>query len=245
MNTLFAHTKPLLTFGVGFCAAVGALSLTHLGPVQAQSPGVNLAALVAKVNALTAQNTALQGRVTALETKTAPLSVSGSLLKIEGVNVQIDDGTGATSSASGLGNLTIGYNELVGVGDTRTGSHNLILGMWNSYSSYGGIVAGIQNRISAPFASVTGGYAGTAGGYAASVSGGNGNVAAYYFTSVSGGKQNMAGGYAASVSGGNANKATGFYASVSGGATRTQSVTYGWSAGSESGTAVGGNFTSP
>ena len=44
--------KPLLTLLVGFFAAGGVLSLTHLGPAQAQSPGVNLATLVAQVNSL-------------------------------------------------------------------------------------------------------------------------------------------------------------------------------------------------
>ena len=42
-----AKCRPLLTLAVGFLAALGVLSLTHLGPAQAQSPGVNLTALVA------------------------------------------------------------------------------------------------------------------------------------------------------------------------------------------------------
>ena len=42
---------------VGILSTLGALSLTHLGPAQAQSPGVNLAGLVAQVSSLT-QNAA-------------------------------------------------------------------------------------------------------------------------------------------------------------------------------------------
>ena len=45
MSNTFAKFKPLLTLLVGFLAAV--LSPTRVGPAQAQSPGVNLAALAA------------------------------------------------------------------------------------------------------------------------------------------------------------------------------------------------------
>jgi hypothetical protein len=161
--------RPLGLIGVGVLSTLGALSLTHLGPVQAQSPGVNLTQLVAQVSTLKAQ-------VAVLQAKTAPLSVSGSLFKIEGVNVQIDDGTGATGSTSGLGNLTLGYDEGAPA-SAKTGSHNLILGVYNHYTSSGGLVAGYGNSISAPFASVSGGVNNTASGTYASVSGGNGNTA--------------------------------------------------------------------
>ena len=44
----------------------------------------------------------------------------------------------------------LGYDEAAG---TQTGSHNLLLGgTGNSYSSYGGIVAGaLNNKISGPY----------------------------------------------------------------------------------------------
>jgi hypothetical protein len=53
--------RPLGLIGVGVLATFGALSLTHLGPVQAQSPGVNLATLVARLNADEATITQLKG----------------------------------------------------------------------------------------------------------------------------------------------------------------------------------------
>ena len=40
---------------------------------------------------------------------------------------------------NGLGNVVIGYNELRGAGDDRSGSHNLVFGSRNNYSSYGGL----------------------------------------------------------------------------------------------------------
>jgi len=46
-----AKFKAPLFAAFGFFAAVGVLSVTHLGPAQAQSPGVNLAALVARLSA--------------------------------------------------------------------------------------------------------------------------------------------------------------------------------------------------
>jgi len=52
-----AKCRPLLYAAVGVLSTLGVLSLTHLGPAQAQSPGVNLAALVAQVSSLT-QNAA-------------------------------------------------------------------------------------------------------------------------------------------------------------------------------------------
>ena len=236
MTQALAKCRPLLCATVGVLSTLGVLSLTHLGPVQAQSPGVNLAALVAQVNTLKAQ-------VATLQQKTAPLLVSGTpgtfpaTLSITGVNVQVVSGSGSTDDGgtlSGLGNLIIGYNALGnnrGVGDVRTGSHNLILGDQNSYLSFGGLVAGKDNAISGQYASVSGGVYNTASGQLASVSGGGGNTASGQATSVSGGSENTASGQATSISGGYFNTASDFAASVSGGNGRTQSNTYGWTGG--------------
>jgi len=165
--------------------------------------------------------TSLNNRLTVVEARTAPLSVTGNTFTITGKNVQIVDGTGRTSSVSGLGNLTVGYNELRERGtNTRTGSHNLIVGGGNNYSSYGGLVAGQLNTISAVFASVSGGQVNTASGAAASVSGGIFNEASSNDASVSGGANNTAGGQYASVSGGQFNDAGTLASSVSGGLDR-------------------------
>ncbi len=93
--------------------------------------------------------------------------------RISGINVQIVNDSGTTDGAvDGLGNLIVGYNELRGLGDDRTGSHNLIVGDEHNYSSYGGLVAGHFNTISGLFASVSGGRSNTASGQYSSVSGG-------------------------------------------------------------------------
>ncbi|HCG28775.1 MAG TPA: hypothetical protein DEU95_03285, partial [Chloroflexi bacterium] len=72
-----------------------------------------------------------------------------------GCNVQIINGQGSTATVNGKGNLIVGYNE--DNGDTRTGSHNVVVGSSHTYSSYGGLVAGYDNIISGDYASVSGG----------------------------------------------------------------------------------------
>jgi len=162
-------------------------------------------------------------------------------VRFEGVNVQIVNGTGTTGGeTSGTGNLIIGYNELRNGGNYRDGSHMLVSGEMNNYTSdsHGGMVVGSWNETSAPFASVSGGanniasdafasvlggVANTASGEASSVSGGGWNTASGDGASVSGGIQNRASGEVSSVSGGELNSATGMFASVSGGDSNTAS----------------------
>jgi len=151
--------------------------------------------------------------------------------------VQVVSGSGSTIGAvNGQGNLIVGYNEAgfcktVAAtcntsadcgGDNcltsgpKTGSHNLIVGAGNSYSSYGGFVAGELNVVSGAGASVSGGY------------------------------ENHATGFVASVSGGISNTASGAESSISGGAVLVQPATDGWAAGSATpGNTINGDFESP
>jgi hypothetical protein len=123
----------------------------------------------------TAAIAALSARVGALETLLADVSRSGHDIIIEGANLHIRSGSGATAGAvNGLGNLAIGYNELRGAGDIRSGSHNLLVGSQHNYSSYGGFIAGFRNAVSGDFASVTGGTDNIAVGSRATVGGGAG-----------------------------------------------------------------------
>ncbi len=187
--------------------------------MQARSSGASLAALAARLKVDEAALKTLQSENAALKAKTAPLSVSGKDLTITGVNVHIVSGSGSTSNGtvdadgrpipgkplSGRGNLIIGYNAKgsdQGAGDVRTGSHNLILGDRNSYSSSGGLVVGYDNVISGLYASV------------------------------SGGSQNKASAGCSTVSGGANNKASGNASSISGGYGVVQNVGLAWSGGS-------------
>ncbi len=139
-------------------------------------------------------------------------------LRIEGINVQVVDGTGTTDGTpTGHGNLIVGYNELRGSSDNRTGSHNIVGGRKNNFSDFGGLVAGELNEVNAPWASVTGGSTNTASASWSSVSGGSDNTASGESSSVSGGSDNTASGDFSSVSGGWTNLASSWYCSVSGG----------------------------
>lgn len=156
-------------------------------------------------------------------------------IQVSGANVQILSGSGSTSGPiNGAGNLVIGYDEAP---RAQTGSHNLILGGDQAFSSFGAIlggtgntasgndsfVVGNGNTASGEWASVSGGGENTASGEGASVSGGGQNTAAARQDSVSGGGQNRAEGRfeRASVSGGAGNIASGENASVGGGKENT------------------------
>ncbi|HKI98155.1 MAG TPA: hypothetical protein VKB51_06735 [bacterium] len=200
-----------------------------------------------------AQETSLlEDRVAALEKLLAAFSIDeagdlhidGSLMAgtnvfIDGLNVHIrsgsgytDDTLGPTGELTGLGNLIIGYDEATvaepgdPTEDFKTGSHNLVIGSEHTYSSYAGLVAGYDNRITGDFATVTGGFQNTASGNSAAVSGGNNNTASGTGSSVSGGLGNAATSNNASVSGGKSNWAAGSSAAVAGGLSNTANGPY-------------------
>lgn len=195
----------LLGVGIGMLIAWGIPPLLPTATGQGRSEGRDLAT-----------------RVQQLEEKLACLTTQGNDIVFEKCNVHIRNGTGKTDGVvNGTGNLIIGYNEHATGTLDRTGSHNLVIGPEHVYTSYGGFVAGYENTISAPHASVSGGKSNTASGMAASVSGGSVNKASKALASVSGGKSNTANGDAASVSGGVGNAAPGEFSSVSGGSDNT------------------------
>lgn len=136
-------------------------------------------------------------------------------IQVSGANVQIVNGEGSTKTTNGAGNLIIGYdeNELAA---PQTGSHDLILGIRQGFTSYGSLLAGFGNTASGAYASVLGGV-NTASTFGATVSGGTLNKASGAFASVSGGQEGTASGNYSSISGGTHDKATGEDSSVSGG----------------------------
>jgi hypothetical protein len=226
--------------GLALVMFVGMVAWASMPKSWAQGYGATLANLLSRV-------TTLENKTTTLENKTQYMSVSGTDVFFTGCNVHIRNGQNSTITTNGLGNLIVGYNESrspVG-NDDRTGSHNIVVGMRNNFSSFGGLVVGNFNTISGAFASVSGGDGNTASGDFASVSGGIGNTANNRFASVSGGGFNTASGDSASVSGGTNNTASGDLASVSGGNGITQRAVRGWSAGSSGDTTFTGKFRSP
>jgi hypothetical protein len=144
---------------------------------------------------------------------------------LQGINVQVVNGTGNTHSANGLGNLIVGYNRArtaspvcslgaysnaadcrakggVWAQSHKSGSHNFVGGDFNSYSGWGGLVVGIENAVTAPYATITAGALNLASGDLSSISGGSTNAATGMYGVVSGGLGNTAAGSFASLSGG-------------------------------------------
>lgn len=188
------------------------------------------------------QGTDLTPRVVALEAKLAFLTTTGTNMTISGANLIINNGVGTTGTANGLGNLQLGYNELrndTPNSDTRTGSHNLVLGSQNSYSSWGGIVTGSVNTISGVYACVEGGFNNTASGAFSNIGGGYQNVASANSTYIGGGGQNTASGPGASIAGGNSNTASGGSSAISGGYANTTSGPSSYVGGGENNLAAG------
>jgi hypothetical protein len=135
----------------------------------------------------------------------------------------------------------------------KSGSHNLVLGVANGYSSFGGMVSGKVNYINEMFASVVsgvdnrgsgrfsgifggqghltlesgttilGGIGGQARGHLSTVVGGAGNVADGENSLITGGERNTTSGRNSAVNGGLLNKASGQAATVVGGRNNTAS----------------------
>jgi hypothetical protein len=123
-------------------------------------------------------------------------------IQFSGVNVQVINGEGKTATANGAGNVIIGYDELsVSRVTEQTGSHNLVLGTGQSYSSWGAILGGEENTSSGPYGDVFGDL----------------NSVSGVATSVTGGEQNRASETASLVSGGFKNKAAFGFSSMLGG----------------------------
>jgi len=210
--------------------------------------GGDTAALEAAVAALTIRLDTLETKVGKLESENSALKArfsgvyrDGDTLIFEGMNLRVVNGQKTTATTNGVGNLIIGYNEDTGLAEARTGSHYLIVGTNNDWTSYGGIVAGRSNTASGEYASVTGGSGNTADGLYASVSGGRLNDATGAYASVSGGQYNDATGDRSSVSGGEYNEASSYSASVSGGYDNTASAYTASVSGGEANTASGGS----
>ena len=228
----------------------------------------DIAALQAAVASLQQKVASQQAQINALKSVTSGFSrvtdttrtdgKNGTELYLTGFNLHVVNGLGATNGepnsprdvshpvVNGLGNLIVGYNVRRGDDeDLRIGSHNIVVGDGAGYLSFGGLVAGQFNTVSAPYATVTGGAANTAsqrftsvsGGFGnlasgsySTVSGGGGNAAAFYGSSVTSGANNVANAYYASVTGGNSNTASGVFSSVSGGQNLVEDAQYGWAA---------------
>jgi hypothetical protein len=107
-------------------------------------------------------------------------------IQFSGANVQIVDGEGSTEATNGAGNLMLGYDENPNK-EVQTGSHNLVVGPEQRYTSYGAMLGGRDNKALGPYDFVVG-IANKASSEGSSVSGGFENTAGFEFSSIFGGK---------------------------------------------------------
>ena len=168
-----------------------------------------------------------QGYVEALADYVS-VDTNAHTIAFAGVNVFVQSGSGytddnttgalgdASGSITGLGNLIIGYDEIVGP-DDKMGSHNLVVGFGHSYSDFGGLISGYNNIMDAPAGAVLGGQSNIVSSDFAVVVGGYSNGADAAYSVVSGGYYNDATSDYSVVTGGSNNEASGNYSVVSGG----------------------------
>jgi hypothetical protein len=209
--------------------------------VMVQQQAATIHTLQSRVDAQQNTVAGLHDTVASHDEKLQFVTVEGNEMYITRANLNIRNGSGSTSGdtenpyanePNGLGNLIIGYNEnglsscagcLPHPKKDRYGSHNLVLGVDNGYTSIGGIVVGFSNMISGPYSTITGGSFNISSGRHTSVTGGEINTANYDGATVCGGLQGVASGRWGTISGGQANTADGEAASVSGGGANTAS----------------------
>lgn len=190
-------TSPHPTWVKALVSSAGLLAVFACGVLVGAGPQA-AAAQAVQVESLT-----LSRRVARLESLLTHFSRQGKEVYITGANLHVVNGMRSTDTVNGLGNLVVGYNELREEDpNDRSGSHNLVVGKKNGYSSYGGVVFGLYNNAFGPFSAVTGGAGNRPHGFAASVSGGRDNVVTGEFAAVSGGHFNTASGDYSAVGGG-------------------------------------------
>ena len=182
-----------------------------------------IAELEATVNSLQAVVASMQAYINDLQqyVSVGTDNQNNPAVFFTGANVHVRNGQGetvsTTMSPNGLGNLIIGYDEPFVSPTPKTGSHNLVVGDFHSYTNYAGVVFGRRNAITARFASVKGGTQNTASNEFSSVDGGALNTASGSGASILGGAGNTASGSSSTVSGGSTNTATGDLSSITGG----------------------------
>jgi hypothetical protein len=171
------------------------------------------------------------------------LGVVGPNITFKGANIHIESGSGATNdngNPSGLGNLIIGYDE-TGTGSnlppysytSRHGSHNLILGRYNTFNevawggivggegnqlnNFGGLVTGNTNLVSGPWCTVLSGFGNEARGTQSCVVGGLFNLVIGEDSVNLSGVDNIEWGLASATLSGGINEDNGFASAVVGG----------------------------
>lgn len=233
---------------------------TDLTEVYDRLDALEAEVLEAEVEVLEEENASLVDTISLVADLSDYIIVDTSTDSVvfRGANVFIQSGSGYTSDNGallGLGNLFIGYNEDTDSDEDQSGSHNLVVGDENSFTSYAGVVLGYDNVVSSPHSTVSGGreneangnYAIVVGGYRNAVTdglygavlSGEGNDVSGNYATTSGGSFNVASGVQATVSGGREGQASAYNSAISGGLSNTASGSYSSVSGGTYNTASG------
>lgn len=207
--------------------------------------GAQVSSVQSSTSTFGADIASVQARATALETKTMNMTADADNVYFTGVNLHVRNGTGSTTGmVNGKGNLVVGYDAAKATDSDKSGSHNIVLGDRNNYTSYGGFVGGDNNTISASYAVVLAadgatasgsrsvvvtGYQGEATNTTAVVIGGYSNKATGFRSVTVGGWENDANGSYSSILGGSGNQTTASESSIGGGAGITSTTSDRWS----------------
>ena len=173
-----------------------------------------------QINILRRQNAIQQASINQLNNLLSCVIKNGTELIIEGCNLHVRNAQGQTASTDETGNLIIGYNEdlTIGDGSLRTGSHNLIIGEDHRYISHGTIVHGLGHMSSRANAAAIGGSQNQANGTNSVVVGGRENEVPASNTVVISGRFNSAGGSSSAIISGQDNVTHSSFTVIAGGA---------------------------
>ncbi len=165
----------------------------------------------AEVAAIDPEIQSLTARVEASEATLAPVSFDprAGAWTLTGVNLQVRNATGSTDGAGdGTGNIIVGWNE-AGEDDTRSGSHNVVVGSGHAWESHSGVVSGTDHLLASAGGAALGGEGNTVTADGAVAIGGQDNVAAGLLTVTIGGVDNVAEGELSMTAGGSGNDVNG------------------------------------
>ncbi|MBI4603279.1 MAG: hypothetical protein HY721_15100 [Planctomycetes bacterium] len=178
----------------------------------------------------------LKQRVAELEALTRDMSivegdarVPGRTVLFTGVNVQIVTGLGRTETTNGVGNLIVGYQEFRGQAEgppteegvnTRTGSHNIVVGARHNYSSSSGLLVGAESSLIGPGCAILGGHGSRVLGSHSVIVGGAGSCTHGSGSVIVAGENNTTNGGASAIIGGVGNRTTGAWSVQCGGNNR-------------------------
>ena len=168
-------------------AALSGVVAGRQGSTAAAGDADDLSAEVARLDAELTELRSTARRADAL-LEYVSVNEAGDVV-FTGTNVRIQSGSGSTDDGgrlTGKGNLIVGYDEGDG-SDDKTGSHNLVVGPYHSYTGSGGFVAGWDNEVAGLSAAVSGGSYNRAVGDMSVVSGGFSNGAESRYASLLGG----------------------------------------------------------